>query len=200
MPTNNYYIGEADGWVEVAQANKEVRVSGSPHSHPYFLYAGASAPSLVPVAGTGTITISGLPDADDTVTIGTEVYTFVAAAVDPFEVTIGADADETGDNLVAAITADSELVNGSNAAGTVTVTSKIPGASHNYTLSENAINVVVSGMTGGTDVVEGIAVCHHPFQTTNPMTEKLFARIVNPVPNSKRMDGKLRLDVFTIAP
>ena len=94
MATANYYIAENDGWVEIAQANSEVRVSGVPHNHPYYLWAGSTA----------------------------------------------------------------------------------PGASD-----------------------EGILMCHHPFQTTNPMTDKLYARIVNPVPNSKN-NGKLRLDVFTIAP
>lgn len=93
MPTNNFYIGQADGWVQIAPANTEVRVTGAPHTHPYYLYAGPTPPA---------------------------------------------------------------------------------------------------------DTVEGILVCHHPFQTTNPMTDLLYARIINPVPNAKQMDGKIRLDVFTI--
>lgn len=201
MPTSNFYIAENDGWVEIADAPTEVRVSGFPHTHPYYLYAGTSAPSLNPVAASGTITISGLPVADETVTIGSEVYTFKAAAAVPFEVTIGADATATGANLVTSITNHSTLINGSNSLGVVTVTAKIPGSSYNYTLSESATNVVVSGatLTGGVDVVEGILICHHPFQTTNKMTDKLYGRIVNPVPTAKRPNGRLRLDVFTIA-
>ena len=201
MPTNNFYIGERDGWVQIADAPKQIRVSGYPHSHPYYLYAGTSAPSLVGTAATGTITIAGgVPVANQTVTIGSEVYTFKAAAAGPFEVTIGADANATGANLASKINASSTLVNASNLAGAVTVTSKIPGSNYNYALSDTATNVTVSGanMTGGVDAIEGVVICHHPFKFTNPMTEKLFARIVSPVPTSKRGNGTLRVDVITV--
>lgn len=201
MPTSNTYIAENDGWVEIVDSPNQVRISGFPHTHPYYLYAGATAPSLIPASATGTITISGLPLDTETVTVGSETYTFVTAATDPFEVTIGADADETGDNLVTAISTNSTIINASNSAGVVTVTSKIPGASYNYSLSEAATNVAVSGaaMTGGADVVEGVLICHHPFEFTEPMTEKLFARIVNPVPTSKRPNGTLRIDAIWVA-
>ncbi len=201
MPTSNFYIAENSGWVEIANAPTEVRVSGYPHTHPYYLFSGSAAPSLVPASATGTITFGGLPVADETVTIGSEVYTFKAAAAGPFEVTIGADAAATATNLVAKITASSAIVNASNLSGVVTVTAKIPGTVGNYALSEAATNVTVSGaaLTGGADVVEGILVCHYPFQTTNKMTDRLYARIVNPVPNARVPNGKLRLDVFTIA-
>ncbi len=201
MPTTNFYIAENDGWVEVASAPTEVRVSGFPHSHPYYLYAGPSAPSLNSVLSTGTVTIAnagGGPTATQTVTIGTEVYTFVVARAAPFEVTIGANPTANAANLTAAIAADSTLVNASAALGVVTLTSKtIPGA---YALSTTATDVTVSGanMSAGTAPVEGVLVCHHPFQTTNKMTDKLYARIVNPVPTSKWPNGKLRLDVFVI--
>ena len=201
MPTNNFYIGESDGWVQIADTPKQIRVSGYPHSHPYYLYAGTSAPSLVGTAATGTITIAGgVPVANQTVTIGSEVYTFKAAAAGPFEVTIGADANATGANLASKINASSTLVNASNLAGAVTVTSKIPGSNYNYALSDTATNVTVSGanMTGGVDAIEGVVICHHPFEFTNPMTEKLFARIVSPVPTSKRGNGTLRVDVITV--
>lgn len=202
MPTSNFYIAENDGWVEIASAPTEVRVSGFPHSHPYYLYAGSSAPSLNSVLSTGTITVtnvSGGPTATETFTIGTEVYTFVAARAAPFEVTIGADETATAANIVAAITADSSLVSASNAAGVVTLVAQtLPGG---YALSEAATDVAVSAanMTTGTEPVEGILMCHHPFETYNKMTDKLYARIVNPVPTAKRPNGKLRLDVFTIA-
>lgn len=93
MPTTNFYVGESDGWVQIATAPAFVRVSGFPHTHPYYLYAGATPP----------------------------------------------------------------------AAG-----------------------------------VEGVLMCHHPFKVNVTMTENLYARIVNPVPNSNKRDGKIRLDVFTI--
>lgn len=202
MATANYWISEYDGWVEIAPANSEVRVSGVPHNHPYYLYAGGSSPSETGSYATGTVILSSTGPVDgDTVTIGSEVYTFVNSAANPFEVEIGVSITETGDNFEAAVLADSSLISASNAAGTITITSVLPGTQGNYALSKNATDVAVSGanMTGGVDAVEGILMCHHPFQTTNPMTDKLYARIVNSVPNSKN-NGKLRLDVFTIIP
>lgn len=202
MPTSNFYIAENDGWVEVASAPTEVRVSGFPHSHPYYLYAGASAPSMNPVLSTGTITVTnagGGPVAGQTITIGTEVYTFAASRVSAFQVAIGADESATAANIVTAITADSSLVSASAAAGVVTLIAKtVPGG---YALSDTATDVAVSGanMSTGTEPVEGVLMCHHAFKTTNKMTDKLYARIVNPVPTAKRPNGRLRLDVFTIA-
>jgi hypothetical protein len=54
-------------------------------------------------APTGTLTLSANASADDTVTIDTTVYTFKAAPAAAFEVDIGADAEGSIDNLVAAI-------------------------------------------------------------------------------------------------
>lgn len=51
----------------------------------------------------GTFTLTALPSAAETVTLGTETYEFVAALVDAFDVLIGADIEETIDNLVNAI-------------------------------------------------------------------------------------------------
>src|SRR5690606_16741152 len=61
---------------------------------------------------TNIFTMTTLPTDGDTVTVGTTdgvtpaVYKFVSALSDPFDVLIGTDADETLDNLVAAINAD----------------------------------------------------------------------------------------------
>jgi hypothetical protein len=104
----------------------------------------------------------GVPTANDTVTIGAEVYTFVASAAVPFDVTIGANETETGDNLEATILADSEIVSGSNAAGTVTITALTAGfAGNSISLAESADNTTVSGanLTGGND--EGPAITAH---------------------------------------
>jgi hypothetical protein len=308
--TENYYIEPSDGWVEIADGYEFIRVSGVPHSHPYYLYGGASAPSLDPTLSTGSFTFAagggpvdgeyveigdevytfkttavdpfdvelqpvgstgsiiiagGVPSDTDTVTIDTETYTFVTSATNPFEVTIGTDEDETGENLASVINTDSQIVAASNTGGTVTITSLGVGASTNYALSESADNTTVSGanMTGGldndylllapvfanvvnqnsqivhadesagvvtltglvapggyalsaanvTDVTasgtnmstfvapeEGVLCCHHPFEVNVVSTEKLFARVVNPVPNSKNRDGTLRIDVFKIEP
>lgn len=93
MPTVNTSISPSDGWVQIADAPAFVRVSGFPHTHPYYVAAAATTPAATLI---------------------------------------------------------------------------------------------------------GVLVCHHPFKVNVTMTEKLYARVVNPVPNSKNMDGKLRLDVFTI--
>lgn len=52
---------------------------------------------------TGTLTFSGVGSADETVTIGSVTYTLKAAPAAANEIDIGATADETADNLVAAI-------------------------------------------------------------------------------------------------
>lgn len=54
--------------------------------------------------GTGTLTLTGQPLDTETVTIGTKVYTFQTALTDvDGNVLIGADAEESLDNLVAAV-------------------------------------------------------------------------------------------------
>lgn len=107
------------------------------------------------VAATGTVTFSGLPVADETVTIDGQVYVFKAAAGGALEVTIGADADETGDNFATKVNANSLVVTAANVAGVVTLTAVTAGAAGNaITLAEAATNTAVSGATlaGGEDV------------------------------------------------
>ncbi len=72
--------------------------------------SGGLVPTLAAVAdGTwvpnvGTLTLGGVPLADETVTIGTTVYTWKAATTTgAFEVKIGASASISADNLIAAI-------------------------------------------------------------------------------------------------
>jgi hypothetical protein len=197
--TSNTYIAPSDGWTQISStvAGLFLRVSGFPHTHPYYLYFGASAPSLQGVRGTGTVTFSGLPTAGQVVTIGTETYTFRAARALPFEVTIGADATTTGDNFVTAVTTDSQLVTATNSTGTVTLLSKLIGPGGNFTLTENAANTAVSGatMTTGAYPVAGVLMCHKPFVINQAFVQPVWARTANPVPNSSTQDGKLRLDV-----
>lgn len=57
------------------------------------------------VAATGTLTLTGNVTADDTVTIGSTVYTFKATPSAAFEVDVGATASDSLDNLIAAINA-----------------------------------------------------------------------------------------------
>jgi len=55
------------------------------------------------VAATGVLTLTGLPLAGETVTIGSTVYTFRATVPAAFDVLIGANASDSLDNLIAAI-------------------------------------------------------------------------------------------------
>lgn len=97
------------------------------------------------VAASGTLTLAENAVATNTVTIGSTVYTFVAAADAAGEVTIGADASETIDNLVAAIAGDDfndahPLVTAAAGAGdTMVVTAKIRGTGGNLIASTDTL-------------------------------------------------------------
>lgn len=201
MPTANTYVGPADGWVQIASAPAFVRVTAFPVTHPYYLFAGSSAPSLVASAASGTVTFTtGVPTAGQNVTIGSEVYVFRASASLPFEVTIGGTNLLTAVNFAAIVNAQSTLVNASNTAGTVTITAKAVGTQGNYGLTKTAANVSVSGaaLTGGTNITVGVLMHKHPFKVNVTMTEKLYVRVPVPVADANLIDGKLRLDVFTV--
>lgn len=198
----NYLISPKDGWVNVAPtASKFVRISAFPHTHPYYVSFGSSAPALLGTNGTGTVTFStGVPTAGNTVTVGTEVYTFRAAASLPFEVTIGSDFHVSATNFTAIVNAQSKLVTASDASDVVTLLAKAVGTQGNLGLSKVGANIAVSGavLTGGTDAQPGILVCHKPYWMNITTDAKMWARVVNPVPNSNNVNGSLRLDVVTI--
>lgn len=108
------------------------------------------------VAATGTVTFTGLPAVDETVTINGQVYVFKASAAGALEVTIGADADETGANFATKVNDNSIVVTGANVGGVVTLTAISGGTAGNaITLAEAAANTAVSGatLTGGEDVI-----------------------------------------------
>jgi hypothetical protein len=114
------------------------------------LAAAINGRSLIPATAAtgGVLFLGGVPTASQTVTIGSEVYTFVALRAAPFQVTIGIDETTTGDNFVTALTADSTLVNGVNTAGDVALTAKTAGyAGNSITLATNADNTSVSDPT-----------------------------------------------------
>lgn len=115
------------------------------------------------VTATGTVTLSTTgPAADDTVTIGGNVLTFVAANPGPMEVLIGGTLGATATNLANAI---NDLTNALGVtatanAGVVTVSANAPGTGGNaITLAKNGDNIAVSGasLAGGTNVTETIA-------------------------------------------
>lgn len=148
-----------------------------------------SADYISAVAATGLVTFTGLPVADETVTINGQVYVFKAAAAGPLEVTIGADADETGDNFAAKVSANSIVVTAANVGGVVTLTAISAGAGGNaITLVEAASNTTVSGATlaGGVDVTYPAA-----FEVAlEPLPDDVTSiRAVIPIVRAAKIDG-----------
>lgn len=93
-------------------------------------------------AATQTLTLTGLPLADETVTIGDRVYTWKAALTGSNQVLIGADASASLDNLIAA-------VNGAAGAGTTYGTGTV---THAYATAAAGAGdtMVVTARTPGT--------------------------------------------------
>jgi hypothetical protein len=174
VSTTNYTISAEDGWTLVATNPAYVHVRCN-HNAPWYIHVGASVPSLVSAIATGTVNITGLPVAAETVTIGGQIYTWRAAVgATANEVKIGADATASAANLAAAInlgagsgtvygsaTTVNASVTASPAIGVVTLTSRLAGTVGNaITLTEASTNLTVSGatLTGGTDPVVGVKI------------------------------------------
>ena len=115
---------------------------------------------------TALLTFSGVPDPDEELTIGDDVYTFVSALSGAaYEVLIGASATATAAALEAALnsgdgagllyglgTAQSRHVSAVAAAGAVTLTASAPGPSGALTsLSGTVTNLTITGFSGGKD-------------------------------------------------
>lgn len=113
---------------------------------------------------TGTLTFSAAPTAADTVTVNGHVITAVANTVVPISASqyrIGTDATSAAINFVALISANVDLygVTASNAAGVVTLTSKLPGTAGNAIATvESGTNTAFGAATlaGGTDVTAAL--------------------------------------------
>lgn len=107
------------------------------------------------VAATGTITIASNPSANDTVTVGSTVYTFVSADPVGSQVLIGSSTTATATNLAAII---SGVATATSSTNVVTVTASETGAQGNSialaTSNSTAITVGIS-LTGGADYIAG---------------------------------------------
>lgn len=173
-----------DGWVEIAATSVAnfLRINHTPHHIPIFIYVGNSPPATSPAIATGTVTFStGVPVAAQTVTIGSETYTFVATRTAPFQVAIGGTNLVTATNFAAAVNSDSKLVTASDTSGTVTLTAILGGTVGNYALATNATNVAVSGanMTGGVNVNPGFRIDCATEHFDGAFTGNVYARIQN---------------------
>lgn len=106
--------------------------------------------TTAPVRAVGVITMTDVPTANDTVTIGATVFTWKASAAAEGEVTIGAGEEAAGDNLAAKIIAHSVagklFTATSNGAGVVTVTCLVPGLIGNgIRFAESSDNLTMNG-------------------------------------------------------
>ena len=114
----------------------------------------ATVEAAIPQVSKGTITLAGLPVADETFAIGTQTFTFKASGTATGDVVIGASAAATAANIVTSITRDIPLVATAAVSGdTVIVSSAAKTAAANLlTFTEAATNVTVdgSGYLGGT--------------------------------------------------
>ena len=117
---------------------------------------GTATGDVTGVQATGTVTFTGLPVADETITVNSIVYTFKATSASATQITIGADATGTASNAASIINANDASVDAVNVLGVLTISAAETGEYGNaYTLAEAATNTAVSGATlsGGVDAV-----------------------------------------------
>lgn len=93
---------------------------------------------------TGELTFSGVGTADDTITIGTTVYTLKAAPAAAYEVKIGASAAATAANMISAINADADAITAGDV-GPDTVAHPSVSAAEGSTTAKVLVTAFVSG-------------------------------------------------------
>lgn len=115
-------------------------------------------PSVVGgTAATGTITLSGAGDEDDTVMVAGIVFTLKASPAGPLDIDIGANADDTATNIAASVNA-LVAVNASASTNVVTITAAQTGLAGNaISLGVDGDDLLASGPTlsGGIDQSSG---------------------------------------------
>lgn len=121
-----------------------------------------------PVAATNVLTLTGLPIANETVTIDDTTYTFVATPNAAYEVQIGATASDCIDNLIAAMQAGAgagtvygtgtvahpTVTVAAGAGDTMTLTANTPGAASSLIETSEILtfgNFTYDNMYGGVD-------------------------------------------------
>jgi hypothetical protein len=121
-----------------------------------------------PVAATNVLTLTGLPIANETVTIDDTTYTFVATPNAAYEVQIGGSASATLDNLIAAMQAGAgagtvygtgtvahpTVTVAAGAGDTMTLTANTPGAASSLIETSEILtegNFTYDNMYGGVD-------------------------------------------------
>jgi hypothetical protein len=216
--TFDLYVRPEEGWVEVAADPDNLLIRPENH-HPWFLaVTDGSAPQTTSSQATGSIVFAGLPLDTETVTVGDTTYTFVAALAAANDILIGSDAEETRDNLLAAIngaagegtlygTGTVANVGATGAAtglDTIDLTSVRSGtAGNDIALSEAATNVTVSGaaLTGGAEPLIGLPFgrgndnARDGFEVNGAIVGNVYIRIRDPIastPGARMRFGVIR--------
>lgn len=110
------------------------------------------------VAAQGTISMGGIAEADETFVIDDQTFTWKASRSGEGEVAIGADAEESAENIVTAVTADLATVEAEQDGSDVVITAAVAGTAGNaVVLTTASTNMTVDGdgTLGGT--TEGAA-------------------------------------------
>lgn len=111
------------------------------------------ARSLLAQRATGSITFDAQPGAEEIVTINdgfsAKTFEFDGAGPDPIPVTIGADAEETAENLKTQINLSALVVTASRVGSVVNLVHEQTTADGNNAITTDAGNLTVAGLTGG---------------------------------------------------
>lgn len=171
----DYYFNITNGGVNPAPTEEAAladKFSSIYHDRAFDRQMKYAALVLSPVAAEGTATFADQPAVDDTITIGTDTWTFKVARTTDLEVAIGDTLNDTLDNLAAAINSDSIIATAAHAFSSddVVVTAATAGASGNATVFTAAFatpaNVTLDGdgtlggTTPGLDATDPETVFH----------------------------------------
>lgn len=146
------------------------------------------------VAATGIITLNGIPQQNNTVTVNGDTYTFVNTPAASGDVKIGLSAAATATSLATAIDADADL-SAAAVGSVVTVTASTAGEAGNLiAMAKSGAIIALSGSTlsGGSDDVGGPVWygvepnSYGEFGGTNTMTQRTP---INPSRQNKK--GKI---------
>lgn len=125
---------------------------------------GVTVENAIPQPAKGTITLTGLPVADETFVVDTQTFTFKALRASAGQVTIGGTAAATATNIATAINTDLTTVTAAASGATVVVTSVAKTAAANLiAFTESATNLTVDGddTLGGTQLGVKTAWLHY---------------------------------------
>ena len=115
-------------------------------------FKGRRAVELEGSAATATVTLSGVPDEGDTVTVAGVQVTLTATAATPAQAQIGADADATATNLAAALAGVGAGVTAAAEGAAVTISSAVQGlAGNDITLEVSGTSLASTTFSGGLD-------------------------------------------------